>query len=484
MRLSRIQTLDMDFARMTRFSPLNIVLSLAGLTLAGCASIEVPEKPQMDNSAVMKGDAPQQFFNADGSPLPFASAWWEGFQDTLLTDLIRTALAENRELDVAQSNIAIAAAGLARQQLETSYSTQSSTGADLGRSTGPNQDVNATLSSNLGATWEYDAFGRIASAIKASELSVEAAKHARRDVAVIVSSETALAYADLRGAQRRLAVASGNAEIQSQSLDLLNALLDNGRATALDVSRAEAQYRTTLADLPTFQAAIDRAISRLAVLTGSSASALNEDLRALKQTQGSIPTLRTSLNLGSPSDLLRRRPDIRTAETIIAQRLALSDIERARLFPTVTFNADILALFGNGNRLDQASSFGFGFGPAIRWEGPDLRRVRADIDIADAETTRAYLIYEQTVLQALANVETALSNQRNEAQRQNDLTRAVAAARESEELAQLRFEEGVDDFLDVLDAQRTLLAAEDRLAENQLQATRLTILTYRELGGI
>jgi len=134
--------------------------------------------------------------------------------------------------------------------------------------------------------------------------------------------------------------------------------------------------------------------------------------------------------------------------------------------------------------VDQASSLGFGIGPAIRWEGPDLRRVRADIDLADAETSRAYRIYEETVLQALADVETAVSNNRNEAKRTDDLSRAVEAAKEAVELAQLRYEEGLDDFLDVLDAQRTLLIAEDRLAQNQLQTTRLTILTYRELGGL
>jgi len=236
--------------------------------------------------------------------------------------------------------------------------------------------------------------------------------------------------------------------------------------------------------LPRFQAIIDNAISRLAVLTGTSAASPDDKLISMATNTADIPTLQSSFDIGSPNDLIRRRPDIRAAEIDIAQRLSLSDVERARLFPVITFGADISALFGASNRLDQLSSFGFGLGPAIRWEGPDLRRVRADIDIADAQTERAYKVYEQVVTQALSDVEIALSSRRNELRRQQDLILAADAASTALEIATLRFEEGLDDFLDVLDAQRTLLTAQDRLAENQLQTTRLTVLSYRELGGL
>lgn len=460
-------------------------LTALAMSLAGCAStIDVPAQPNRPVMAAIQQSAPQQFFNAEGAALPLSAQWWEGFNDELLTSLIEQTLSENRELEVAQANIAIANAGLARQRLESSYSTQSGAGADLGRAAAPNRNIAGTLSGSLGASWEYDAFGRIASAIKAAELNAEAAEQARQDIAVILSSETALAYMDLRGVQRRLDVARENAQTQAQSLSLLGELFENGRATQLDISRAEAQYRTTLSDLPRFQAVIDNAISRLAVLTGTNAAAPQDTILALKQRTAPIPSFAARFDIGSPQDLIRRRPDIRAAEIEIARRLALSDVERARLFPTLIFNADISTLFGNGNRIDQLSSFGFGLGPALRWEGPDLRRVRADIDIADAQIKRAYSVYEQTVTQALADVEVALSNRANEQQRQRDLVSAEAAAREALEIATLRFEEGIDDFLDVLDAQRTLLAAQDRLAENQLQAVRLTVLAYRELGGL
>lgn len=452
--------------------------------LSACASIAVPPQPERPTADKAEVVTPQQFFNSSGAALPVNQQWWEGFNDEALTALIQQTLTENRELDVAAANVNIAAANTARQKLDASYSTDSGSDANLGSFNIADGSLEARLSGSLGASWEYDALGRIASAIKAAELSEEAARQARQDIAVIVSSETAISYMDLRGAQARLSVARENANTQAQSLELLRQLLENGRATQLDVSRAEAQYRTTLSDLPRFEAVIDSALSRLAALTGSNAAAPEAALLSLRERSVPLPSFASSFDVGSPQDLIRRRPDIRAAETEIARRLSLSDVQRARLFPTLVFNGDLTALFGNGNQFNQISRIGFGIGPALRWEGPDLRRVRADIDIADAQTKRAYSVYEQTVTQALADVETALSNRLNEQKRQADLTKAEMAAREALEIANLRFEEGIDDFLDVLDAQRTLLAAQDRLAENQLQILRLTILAYRELGGI
>ena len=455
-----------------------------GMSISGCASIKVPPSPEKENQNQFIEDVPKQFFNSSGESLPLASEWWTSFNDPLMTQLIEASLVENRELEVAQSNIQIAQTQLSRERLAKSYSTDSTIGANFGRPNAPNQNARATSFGGLGASWEYDAFGRIASTIQAAELNVEAAKQARRDVAVIVSSETALAYVELRGAQRRLDVARENARAQKQTLDLLNTLFENGQATALDINRADSQFQTTLSIQPTFQATIDGALSRLSVLTGISASQRSDAIIDLRTKERPIPHLNSEITLGSPEGLIRRRPDIREAETDIARQLALGNVERSRLFPVITFNADISTLFGNGNRIDQLSSFGFGFGPAISWEGPDLRRVRADIDITDAQTQRAYVVYEQTVLQALSDIEIAITNLINERKREALLVRAVETSREALELAQLRFDEGVDDFLDVLDAQRTLLGAEDSLALNELQTTRLEILTYRELGGI
>ncbi len=410
------------------------------------------------------------------------SDWWRQFDDPLLIDLVEEALSRNRELAFAEANVDTAKAQLAAQLLGRTYSTTTTASADLGRAARDDADIELSASGSLGASWEYDAFGRIEAEIDSARFDLVATEEARRDVAVIIAGETARAYADLRGGQVRLAVAQRNAELQADSLDLLYTLEQNGRATRLDLERAESQYRDTLATLPQFQSDLLTASARLATLTGYASPSASPLVQQALETTPGIPVPPQALNVGTPEGLIRRRPDIRAAEADIASLLALGEVERANLFPTLTFNADIFALFDDSG--DVVDSFGFGLGPALRWDGPDLRRVRADIEIADAETRAAFAAYENTVVSALGEIEIALTEYTQELARRSDLEASAASAERAAELARLRFEEGLDDFLDVIDAQRTLLAAQDRLEQSRLESTRRAITAYRALGGV
>lgn len=415
-------------------------------------------------------------------PREAGTDWWTGFDDPVLTALIEDALAQNRDLAVARANISVARALLRSQTLERGSSTQTAGGLDLGRAPRDGADFTVTGNAQLGASWEYDAFGRIASQIESARFDVLTAEEARRDIAVIIAAETALAYADLRGNQTRLGVASANAELQKDSLDLLQTLLENGRATRLDIERAEAQYRTTLASLPQLEAGVRIAAARLVTLTGDAGLDNSPLIRSALETRAATPRPPDQLAIGTPEALIRRRPDIRFAESEIASLLALGEVERTRLFPTLTFNANLLSLFSDDN--DLTESFGFGIGPAIRWDGPDLRRVRAGIDVSDARTKAAFARYERVVIDALGEVEVALIGYAQERARRADLEAASASAARAVSLARLRFEEGLDDFLDVIDAQRTLLDTQDRLEISRLATTRQAIAAYRALGGI
>lgn len=457
---------------LTQFRPLHAGLPLFGIAvLAACAT--APAQPAREPVALKPA-----FVFAEAADTAPVTAWWTAFEDPLLAELVETALAANASLDAAEANVLAARALLSGAELARSPSTRTTASADLGRAAREDADVELTGSAGLVASWELDAFGRIAAEISAEAFSLEQAREARNDLAVIVAAETASAYADLRGAQRRLDVGRQNAEAQREGLELLGTLFENGRATRLDLERAEAQYRTTLASLPVFEAAIDAAAARLSALT---AQDLPETLVQV-EVPVDIPEHQGAILAGTPEDLLRRRPDIRGAEARIGRQLALGEVERARLFPTVTFSADVIGLFTEDSTAD--NSFGFGIGPAIVWDGPDLRRVRADIDVADARALEAIALYEQTVRDALAETEIALSAYARERARRADLTEAAAAARRALDLASLRFEEGLDDYLDVLDAQRTLLDAEDRLAASRVETTRRAIAAYRALGGI
>lgn len=461
------------------------------LGLSACATFDVPPQPVLPAVDV----ASANFANAtlsdqsDGlepdslepGGLETVPDWWTRFDDPSLVALIERALSENRDLSVAKANVAVADALLRRANMDRSFSTSGTTNANFNNQARfSNIDLN--VSGGLGASWELDAFGRIDAQIRAATFNQEAVLQARRDVAVLVASQTAQAYIDLRSAEARLAVAKENAALQAEGLDLLNQLVEAGRSNDLDLNRSQALYLATRASLPTFQAAVATAKAQLNALTGAYAG--KNGLALPASQNGKIPEHGGAFITGSPAALIRRRPDIRAAEARIGERLSLSDVERARLFPTLVINADVNGFFGSLNRLANANGFGLGIGPALSWEGPDLRRVRADINVSDAQTLSAYAAYEQTIFTALSEVETALARYNAERLRRDDLTSATDAARNALKLARLRFDEGLDDFLDVLDAQRTLLDAQDTLVQNETLITTFAISAYRALGGM
>ncbi|MEQ9505305.1 MAG: TolC family protein [Hyphomonas sp.] len=412
------------------------------------------------------------------------AAWWNGFEDGELKRLVEAALKASPVLRGADYSVAEAEALLRLALLGRSPSLSSSASASVSRPTGGNDDFAADADFGLASGWELDVFGRLGAAIEAARFDETAARELRRDLAVSIASETALAYIDLRSAEARLMVAEENASTQQESLDLVRTLFENGRANELDLSRSETQFRTTLASLPVFRASIASAQSRLAALTGEAATspAFNTSIDAARVAQ--VPRLNTAFGAGAPEDMLRRRPDVRLAEARIGSALALGDAARANLFPRITLNASLFGLISDTGVAFNEDSIGFSIGPAISWAGPDLRRVYAQIDVNDARTLGTVADYEATVLDALAEAQTALSDYVTERQRRADLESALASARRAFELARLRFEEGLDSSLDVLDAQRTLLDAEDRLAVNEAEIARRAVRAYRALGGI
>lgn len=447
-----------------------MAVSAALIALAACASA-----PAQDSRATIDAGTA---FQTGASGGVVASDWWRGFDDAELTRLVDRALRNNPALDSAGFTVAEAEALLRLAGLNRQPALEVTADASATRAPGDDVDVVNSADAGFAASWEWDAAGRLKALQRAAAADLNAAREAQRDLAVSLAAETALAYIDLRENEARLAVARRNADVQADGLRLARALFENGRSTQLDLDRAEAQYRTTLASLPVFETGRDTARFALAALTGETPSA------ARSVAAGRVPRLARPLITGAPEDLIRRRADVRLAEADLAALLALSDAARADLFPRVTFNADLLALLTDRAATVSNDGFGFSVGPSIRWQGPDLRRVRARIDAADARAGRAASVYESTVLGALAETESALSAFAGEARRTSDLTAAAAAARRARDLAELRFGQGFDSFLDVLDAQRTLNEAEDRLVVNEAAQTRRAIQIYRALGGI
>jgi multidrug efflux pump len=411
------------------------------------------------------------------------TSWWRGFQDNTLNQLVDQALAHNHDLRVATARIREARALLSETTFDrypTVTSQASFTRQRLSEAVLPTGDRDIELyEAGFDASWELDFFGRVRRSIEASAADVGAAEANRRDVLVSLLAEVARDYFELRGTQNRLAVARRNADNQRQTLDLTNALLEGGRGTELDTSRAEAQLTSTLASIPPLETAIKRAMYRLGVLIGQPPTALEAELSEPLP----LPTLPTLVALGRPDDLLRRRPDIRVTERNLEAATARVGVATADLFPRVTLAGSVALEAGSFLDVGKGGSDTFSVGPSIFWAAFDLGRVRARIRGADARTEAALAQYEQRVLLALEDTENSLVDfTRQQARR--DLLRASAQASEkAQNLARQRYQFGVADFLTVLDAERTLLAAQDQLADSETLTATALVVVYKALGG-
>jgi len=410
--------------------------------------------------------------------------WWRSLQDERLNQLVQVAIERNHDLRIATARLREARALRSETRFDRFPTVTSQAGYAREQASeavaGPGADRDIELyDAGFDASWELDFFGRVRRSIEARSAEVGAAEAGRRDVYVSIIAEVARNYVELRGTQHQLEVARRNAENQRQTLELTIALLEGGRGTELDTSRAEAQLNATLATIPPLETAIKRAMYRLSVLTGQDPVALEPEL-SKPSPPPDVPQL---MVLGKPEELLRRRPDIRVAERNLAAATARIGVATADLFPRVTFVGSVALQADSVSGLGGGGSGSYSFGPRIFWAAFDLGRVHARIRAADARAEAALAQYELTVLTALEETENALVDF-GRRQVRRDLLRASAQASEkAQNLAHLRFQFGVADFLTVLDAERTLLESQDRLAQSETAAATALIAVYKALGG-
>jgi multidrug efflux system outer membrane protein len=298
-------------------------------------------------------------------------------------------------------------------------------------------------------------------------------------VVVTLISEVARNYFELRGAQNQLAVARSNVDNQRETLDIALAQFKAGRATELDTARASAQLDATLALIPPVEAAIKHAIYRLGVLTGQQPTALEAELTPAAP----IPQLPPMVNISNPAELLRRRADIRSAESSLAAATAVIGVATADLFPRVTFNGALGVQASQIHRLFEGGAETYAFGPNISWAALDLGHVRARIKAANARADAQLAFYEKTVLTALEETENALVDYGREQVRRDYLRSSDRSATAATALARQRYEGGVSDFLPVLDAQRSQLVIQAQLAQSETRTATSLVAIYKALGG-
>ncbi|HEY1900107.1 MAG TPA: efflux transporter outer membrane subunit [Steroidobacteraceae bacterium] len=456
------------------------IAAVVTATLAACAVGPDYHRPTVQTAPTFVEAEPAVYSAAD-SIGPF----WGQFNDDLLDGLVIEALAANHDLRIALAHLQQARALRTQAKLDL-LPTVTATGGYTNQQYPASETFGAGTSlderyysAGFDASWELDLFGRVRREVEASRATVEGQEATLHDVQVSVTAEVASTYFELRGEQTELAVLQRNAANQQQTVELTAALLDAGRATELDTSRAKAQLDTTLATIPPLRAAVEKSIHRLSVLTGREPDALS----AVLATPGTLPQLPRITAVGDPAELLRRRPDIRIAERRLAASTAQIGVAVGDLFPKVTFNGNFGYAAGDLAALGTAGSKTFLIGPAISWPAFDLGRVRARIAGARAGADADLAAYQQTVLQALEETENALVAH---ARARDRLVQLTAAARESDTAAQIaraRYEGGLVGFLDVLEAEREQLTAQDQLAQSRTDTATSLIAVYKALGG-
>ena len=479
-------------------------VTLLMLGLAACATapgyresgVKVPPRfreASADSTPSFPAAAPAPVSDTAAPTVPPAAAasvdqtsFWRALGDSTLARLIDELLHANLDVQAAAARVRGARAARTESAFDLAptvtvgggYTRQrlSSAAFPIGSGVFPDQDI---WDAGFDASWELDLFGRVRRGVQAQGALVGAASEDLRDAQVALTAELARTYFELRGAQERLSVTRRNAENQRRTLQVTQQRLDAGRGTAFDTERARTQLSFTLAAVPDLEARVASAQYQIGVLVGRPPASLAGEL----SEPSAVPALPAAVTVVNPDSLIRRRPDVSAAERQVAAERAFVGVAKADYLPRITFSgqagysADALDnLGGNG-------SLRYAVGPVISWPALNLGRVKARVDASQARASEAEAQYSQTVLRALQEVETGLVRYRTARARVEQIQDAASASARAADLARLRFEGGVADFLQVLDAERTQLDAEDQLAQAHIDAATSYAALYKALGG-
>jgi NodT family efflux transporter outer membrane factor (OMF) lipoprotein len=329
------------------------------------------------------------------------------------------------------------------------------------------------------ASWELDLWGRVRREVESADASLEASAEARRSSLLSVLAETARDYVQLRGIQTQLAIAKNNIKIAQEGLDLTRDRYRSGLTTDLDVANAAAQVATNQADVPQLEQQQDEQINALSFLLGEAPQALRAELI----TPAAVPPVPPRVPIGLPSELARRRPDIRQAEAQLHAATADIGVAIADFYPKVTLDGSIGLQALKFKDLGNWGARQYGLGPTISIPIFEGGRLRGTLALRKVEQQEAALSYQQTVLQAWHDVDNALTAYAAEQRRRDALQISVAQNERALSLSRARYTQGVEDFLNVLDNERTLLQAQLQLAESTTTVSQNLVQLYKALGG-
>ena len=414
--------------------------------------------------------------------------WWTTLDDPVLDRLIAQATEGNLDIRQAvarirqaRANLGVATGELLPEVDAIGSIERSRISKEVAGQVAPPQSRTDTFYSvGLDATWEIDFWGRIRRNVESAQANIGVSIEDYRDTLVLLYAEVARNYVEMRTLQTRIQSALDNVEAQRSALQLTINRNQAGLAPDLDVRQAELNLATTEAFVPTLRSALAQTINRLAVLLGEYPSELQEELAA---TAAPIPQPPEEVMVSLPAELLRQRPDIRSAERELAAQTAQIGVATAQLYPQFTLSGSFAFESFSADDWIEWPARSFSFGPAFQWSIFDAGRIRSNIQVQRALTEQALVSYEQTVLGAVEDVENAIATYVQERNRLESLQRSVVAARESVQLVETLYRTGLTDFQNVLDTQRSQFQQEDAFAESEGLVTQNLIEIYRALGG-
>jgi len=464
-----------------------IGVSLLGL-LGGCAVGPNNHSP--------KPDAPPAFAavaaTAPANPPIDLAHWWESFNDAELTSLVRRAIAANMDLQVAIARLQEAEAteasvlGTLLPAADATGAAGSGTGSDLtrGRVEPPLSSADNTDGGTIkrvggfAGGMELDLFGQLRRELEAARYDMQAAAAARNDVTVTVIAQVAQAYFDLRGLEMRLAALSHDVDVAQQGLKYVQVRYDRGLTNELDLTLAQRELATLQVEAAPLAAQIAAARYSIAVLIGQYPETIDKELQA----PGMIPALPASVGIGLPVELLRRRPDIREAERELAASNARIGVAIGNLFPHIDVSGAVGVQRPNPPGPGSSHEI-WAVGPSATWSLLDFGTLDALVEVADFRHKEFLLNYKRTVLEAVRQVDSAAKAYAAEQNSLAYFSTALVASQRSVTLATERYERGLTDYLNVLDAQRQEFDLENQYAAANQTAADALVALYRGLGG-
>ncbi len=420
-----------------------------------------------------------------------SASWWTSFNDAELDSLIGRAAKSNLDLRVAEARLRQARAirGGAAAELWPAFSADGS--ADRAKQS-EHQPLIGSLplppsfpfeysvyQAGFDASWEIDVFGGKRRALEASTADWQAAIEARNDALVSLLAEVARNYVELRGTQLRLGIAHRDLKLQEEELELTRARLQGGVATDLDVTRSAALLDGVRAAIPPLETEQRAAMYALAVLLAKQPGELLDEL----SPPAALPIVPPIIPIGLPSELLRRRPDVRRAERQLAAETARIGVAKSEWFPKFSLTGDIGAESTKTSNWFDAGSRFWTIGPSLQWNVFDFGRVRAQVRAQTAVQDAALASYQKAVLVSLEEAENAVIGYAQEQIRHQALAESLAENRRSLELAESLYDHGRVNFLDVLDARRALYQADDQMAVSDQSIALDLIALYKAMGG-